>query len=194
MARFFLLIRKIKFKSQRATAGWNIVSKTPTFEVGTKMHVMVRACPPGKLCTIQDVLSGLPPKHDPKIEEMDCVYSPEDSAEESGGRIHRLHFGKVTLHKSFSTEEEYLSDISSMLQKIRSIVEEQADIQITGWKPSMLVLKSVNDNITFSNPEFLFRLEYDLGQASKILKELAATVYEVPTRTGVLEYKPITRT
>jgi len=189
MAQFFLPIKKIMFRSQRATVGWKVVQEFSTFEVGTKTTAIVKACPPKKLCTIKEVLYGMPPGHDPKIDQMDCVYSTQNESGKKG--LYNLRFAKVTLHKSFSTEEDFLSQITSMLWKMRQDIEKEASVQIPGWKPSFLVLNSINNNPTFSNTDFLFRLESILCACSKILRELCATVWEVRTTTGVLEYEPI---
>ena len=190
-ARFSLLIEKIKGESQRLTDASTIVTTYPTYQIITKKTEHLRSSPTRRLFNIREIFVGRPRGHDPKIQEMNCIYEKENPAGKNV--FYDLHFEKVTLHRSFSIDEDFLSNIYSVLESIRNDFESLTKVQIPGWKPSFLILKSVNQDPTFSNRDFLVDLQVNLSKQNRWLMHLCDTVWEMPIRAGVISYEPITQ-
>ena len=115
ISNFHLPIYKWKATSQSKNSVSELLKDT-TWQIRVKnISELVGLKPKEVYTTLPERLSGLPKGYTWKLEEAICLYEQEEE-------VHLLRFVRDTIHKSYSTEEDYQSFIYSAINDSVSVI------------------------------------------------------------------------
>jgi len=139
--------------------------------------------------TIPERLMGLPKGYSLKIEYARCLF--EDQSE-----LHYLDFFRDTIHKSFSTETSYQDYLIQKMEmawsKCSEYYKDFPDISMQHFRPSILVLESIDDEETLAeNWDLLINIYKMLvTEKNPISQQMYEIVWRIERKRGIWEYYP----